>query len=75
MSRLFQSAEYISSCSSDSDNGLSSDDDETESITQTKLTSSQSDDFSFGLRKLRIQNVIFKLYNREVCSKKKMIVF
>lgn len=70
MSRLFQSVDFnsISSCSSESDeNDSSSEDDETEERMSTKSSQTQSDDGLHVTRKsMKSQNILLKLYNREV---------
>lgn len=67
MSRLFQSVDFnsMSSCSSDSDNETSSEDDETEERTISSQT--QSDDGLNATKKsMKSQNILLKLNNREV---------
>lgn len=71
MSRLFESVDFVSSCSSDSENDLSSEEGDAEQNSQTsenRLNSSQSDDLTTNCRKSQAQNIILKLYNREVSS-------
>lgn len=65
MNRLYTSGDYSSSCSSDTDNGSSSDDEETENITR-KRASVEQHDAGLCLKKSAPQNIIFKLQNREV---------
>lgn len=65
MSRIFQNADFISSCSSESDNELSSDDDENGHSSNKSDLIAPSDN-NQTLKKNKPQNVILKLYNREV---------
>lgn len=68
MNRLYTSGDFSSSCSSDSDDGSSSEDDGTENIFSKKRITEKNDS-NANLRKSTSQNIIFKLQNREVrCS-------
>lgn len=65
MNRLYTSGDFSSSCSSDTDDGSSSDDDGTEN-TFGKRRITEKHDLNINLRKSTSQNIIFKLQNREV---------
>lgn len=67
MDRLYTSGDFSSSCSSDTDDGISSDDENTKK--DFKRRSAEKTDLNSSLRKSASQNIIFKLNNREVgCS-------
>lgn len=67
MNRLYTSGDFSSSCSSDTDDGSSSEDEANEKNHCKKRLTEKSD--SNGcLRKSTSQNIIFKLQNREVSA-------
>lgn len=65
MNRLYTSGDFSSSCSSDTDDGSSSEDEGTANIFRDKRTT-EKNDTSVSLRKSTSQNIILKLQNREV---------
>lgn len=65
MNRLYTSGDFSSSCSSDTDDGSSSDDEGTDNIYGKKRITEKHDS-NINLRKSTSQNIIFKLQNREV---------
>lgn len=65
MNRLYTSGDFSSSCSSDTDDGSSSEDEGTANISRKKRII-EKNDTSVSLRKSISQNIIFKLQNREV---------
>lgn len=66
MNRLYQAADYGSSSSSETENELSSDDED--SPVGTAFGLKESDDGCNPQRKHKLQNIVLKLYNREVKS-------
>lgn len=65
MNRLYTSGDFSSSCSSDTDDGSSSEDEATENIFNKKRITEKNDSTA-NLRKSTSQNIIYKLQNREV---------
>lgn len=65
MNRLYASGDFSSSCSSDTDDGSSSDDESNEPI-YSKKRATEKADANLCARKNTSQNIIFKLQNREV---------
>lgn len=65
MNRLYTSGDFSSSCSSDTDDGSSSDDEGNDNVYRKKCLTEKNDSNSC-LRKSTSQNILFKLQNREV---------
>lgn len=66
MNRLYASGDLSSSCSSDTGDGSSSEDDGTENWFRNERINEKKTDSKVSLRKSTPQNIIFKLLNREV---------
>lgn len=65
MNRLYTSDDYSISCTSESDNGLSSDDEDIRNRSQRDSISKSS--YSLGIsKKIPSQNILLKLQIREV---------
>ncbi|XP_031633337.1 uncharacterized protein LOC116347070 isoform X2 [Contarinia nasturtii] len=66
MNRLYTSGDFSSSCSSDTDDGSSSEDEGTANMFSKKQRiAEKKNDSNSSLRKSTSQNIIFKLQNRE----------
>lgn len=68
MNRLYASGDFSSSCSSDTDDGTSSDDERNDTIRSKKRITTKTDASNAFARKTTSQNILFKLQNREVCT-------
>lgn len=68
MNRLYESGDFSSSCSSESEDGSSTDDECHEKSISKKRTTEKADTNGSAARKSIPQNILFKLQNREVCA-------